>query len=55
MASSSMPAFAGGSTGSVITAVSVAIAEPLSYGGRPSTLAYSSPPSDHRSAGGPGL
>ena len=55
MTSSSGPAFFGGSTGSVITAVSVAIAEPLSYGGTPSTHAYSSPPSDHRSAGGPGL
>ncbi len=49
------PAFFGSSSGSVITAVSVAIAEPLSYGGVPSTAAYSRPPSDHRSAAGPGL
>ncbi len=55
MTSSSAPALFGGSTGSVITAVSVAIAEPLSYGGTPSTQAYSRPPSDHMSAGGPGL
>lgn len=55
MTSVSGPAFFGGSSGSVITAVRVAMAEPLSYGGQPSTLAYSSPPSDHRSAGGPGL
>lgn len=39
MTSSSGPAFFGGSSGSVITAVSVAIADPLSYGGLPSTLA----------------
>ncbi len=37
--SSSGPAFFGGSTGSVITAVRVAMAEPLSYGGLPSTAA----------------
>ena len=55
MTSFSGPAFFGSSIGSVITAVSVAIAEPLSYGGTPSTDAYSSPPSDHRSAAGPGL
>lgn len=55
MTSVSGPACLGGSSGSVITAVSVAIAEPLSYGGLPSTDAYSSPPSDQRSAAGPGL
>lgn len=55
MTSLSGPAFFGGSSGSVITAVSVAMADPLSYGGMPSTAAYSSPPSDHRSAAGPGL
>ncbi len=43
-----------GGTGSVITAVSVDSAEPLSYGGTPSTIAYKVAPSDHRSAGGPG-
>ncbi|CAM5568611.1 hypothetical protein SGRIM128S_05737 [Streptomyces griseomycini] len=55
MTSRSGPAFFGSSSGSVITAVSVAIADPLSYGGEPSTAAYSRPPSDHRSAAGPGL
>ncbi len=39
MTSVSGPAFLGGSTGSVITAVRVASAEPLSYGGTPSTAA----------------
>jgi hypothetical protein len=55
MTSSNGPAFLGRSSGSVITAVRVAIAEPLSYGGAPSTHAYSRPPSDQRSAGGPGF
>ncbi len=55
MTSVSGPAFFGGSTGSVITAVRVASADPLSYGGTPSTDAYSRPPSDHMSAGGPGF
>ena len=55
MTSASGPAFAAARTGSVITAVRVAMAEPLSYGGRPSTAAYSRAPSDHRSAGGPGF
>ncbi len=55
MTSVSGPAFFGGSTGSVITAVSVASADPLSYGGTPSTEAYRRPPSDHMSAGGPGF
>lgn len=55
MTSLSGPAFFGSSSGSVITAVRVAIADPLSYGGAPSTAAYSSPPSDHMSAAGPGL
>ncbi len=48
------PALSGGGTGSCITAASVAMAPPSSYGGRPSTQQYSSAPSDHRSAGGPG-
>ncbi|CAM5373019.1 hypothetical protein SALBM311S_02613 [Streptomyces alboniger] len=55
MTSLSGPAFFGSSNCSVITAVNVAMAEPLSYGGAPSTDAYSSPPSDQRSAAGPGL
>ncbi len=49
------PAFTGAVSSSVMTAVRVASAEPRSYGGRPSTIAYSVPPSDHRSAGGPGF
>ncbi len=55
MTSARGPALRGSSSGSVITAVRVAMAEPLSYGGVPSTAAYSRPPSDHRSAAGPGL
>ncbi len=54
MTGRSGPALAGGGSSSVITAVSVASAEPRSYGGTPSTIAYRVPPSDHRSDGGPG-